>query len=116
MLPTWAAAWEPSLQRKSGKSINARARLPSQLPASARCSARRPGRSGREVTDIGVAPTPLLYFSAVHLEADGADHDYRQPQSPAEFNGFKTVCGFRHRCMEKPIQEVLHIIQKPAIS
>ena len=28
--------------------------------------------SGCEVTDIGVVPTPLLYFSAVHLEADGA--------------------------------------------
>ncbi len=28
--------------------------------------------SGCDVTDVGVVPTPLLYFSAVHLKADGA--------------------------------------------
>src|SRR5438477_6449130 len=28
--------------------------------------------TGCEVTDIGVVPTPLLYFSAVHLETDRA--------------------------------------------
>ena len=47
---------------------------------------------GCEVTDIGVIPTPLLYFSAVHLEADGAIM-ITGSHNPSEFNGFKTVCG-----------------------
>ncbi len=48
--------------------------------------------TGCEVTDIGVVPTPLLYFSAVHLEADGAIM-ITGSHNPSEFNGFKTVCG-----------------------
>jgi phosphomannomutase / phosphoglucomutase len=48
--------------------------------------------TGCEVTDIGVVPTPLLYFSAVHLEADGAIM-ITGSHNPSEFNGFKSVCG-----------------------
>jgi phosphomannomutase/phosphoglucomutase len=48
--------------------------------------------TGCEVTDIGVVPTPLLYFSAVHLETDGAVM-ITGSHNPSEFNGFKTVCG-----------------------
>jgi len=48
--------------------------------------------TGCEVTDIGVVPTPLLYFSAVHLETDGAVM-ISGSHNPSEFNGFKTVCG-----------------------
>ena len=48
--------------------------------------------TGCEVTDIGVVPTPLTYFSAVHLEADGAVM-ITGSHNPSEFNGFKTVCG-----------------------
>ncbi len=48
--------------------------------------------TGCEVTDIGVVPTPLLYFSAVHLETNGAVM-ITGSHNPAEFNGFKTVCG-----------------------
>ena len=48
--------------------------------------------TGCEVTDIGVVPTPLLYFSAVHLETDGAIM-ITGSHNPSEFNGFKTVCG-----------------------
>ena len=48
--------------------------------------------SGCEVTDIGIVPTPLLYFSAAHLEADGAVM-ITGSHNPSEFNGFKTVCG-----------------------
>jgi len=47
---------------------------------------------GCEVTDIGVIPTPMLYFSAVHLEADGGVM-ITGSHNPSEFNGFKTVCG-----------------------
>src|SRR5258708_17715208 len=47
---------------------------------------------GCTVTDIGVVPTPLLYFSAVHTKADGAVM-ITGSHNPVEFNGFKTVCG-----------------------
>lgn len=48
--------------------------------------------SGCRVTDIGVAPTPVLYYSQFHLKADGAVM-ITGSHNPAEFNGFKTVCG-----------------------
>jgi phosphomannomutase/phosphoglucomutase len=48
--------------------------------------------SGCEVTDIGVVPTPVLYFSAFHLKTDGAVM-ITGSHNPSEFNGFKTVCG-----------------------
>ncbi len=48
--------------------------------------------AGCEVTDIGVGPTPLLYYSTVHLESDGGVM-ITGSHNPSEFNGFKTVCG-----------------------
>jgi len=80
------------LQRKSGRRIN--------LGRDCRLSGPRLHdalleglmASGCEVTDVGVVPTPLLYFSAVHLKADGAVM-ITGSHNPAEFNGFKTVCG-----------------------
>jgi len=48
--------------------------------------------SGCEITDVGVVPTPLLYFSAVHLKTGGAIM-ITGSHNPAEFNGFKSVCG-----------------------
>jgi phosphomannomutase/phosphoglucomutase len=48
--------------------------------------------AGLQVYDIGVCPTPLLYFSLFHLDVDGgimitASHN------PAEYNGFKICVG-----------------------
>src|SRR5260370_1000143 len=48
--------------------------------------------SGRNVTDIGVVPTPVLYSSAHHLKASGAVM-ITCSTHPPESNGFKTVCG-----------------------
>ncbi len=48
--------------------------------------------SGCEVTDIGDVPTPLLYYSAKHLRTDGAVM-ITGSHNPAEYNGFKSVCG-----------------------
>ncbi len=48
--------------------------------------------TGCHVTDIGVCPTPVYYFSLFHLKKDGgmmitASHN------PADFNGFKVSVG-----------------------
>lgn len=48
--------------------------------------------SGCSVTDVGVVPTPLLYFSSVHLKADGAVM-ITGSHNPAEYNGFKVMSG-----------------------
>jgi phosphomannomutase/phosphoglucomutase len=48
--------------------------------------------SGCEITDVGVVPTPLLYYSAVHLKTGGAIM-ITGSHNPAEFNGFKAVSG-----------------------
>lgn len=97
------------LQRKSGPRIN--------LGRDCRLSSPRLHdallegllASGCDVTDVGVAPTPLLYFSAVHLKADGAIM-ITGSHNPAEFNGFKTVCG-SGTLHGETIQEVRRLIE-----
>lgn len=48
--------------------------------------------SGLEVYDIGVCPTPLLYFSLFHLELDGGIQ-VTASHNPTEYNGFKVCMG-----------------------
>jgi phosphomannomutase/phosphoglucomutase len=97
------------LQRKSGPRIN--------LGCDCRLSSPRLHdallegllASGCDVTDVGVVPTPLVYFSAVHLKADGAIM-ITGSHNPAEFNGFKTVCG-SGTLHGETIQEVRKLIE-----
>jgi phosphomannomutase/phosphoglucomutase len=66
--------------------------------------------AGCDVTDIGVVPTPVLYYSAQHWKADGAVM-ITGSHNPPEYNGFKTVCG-SGTLHGEAIQDVLHLIQK----
>ncbi|MDX2153016.1 MAG: phosphomannomutase/phosphoglucomutase [Bryobacteraceae bacterium] len=65
--------------------------------------------AGCAVTDIGVVPTPLLYYAVRHLGAAGGVM-ITGSHNPAEYNGFKTVCG-ASTIHGQQIQEVLRILQ-----
>ena len=65
--------------------------------------------TGCDVTDIGVCPTPVLYFSIQHLNMEGgvmvtASHN------PGEYNGFKMCLGMSS-IHGRQIQEILEIIK-----
>ena len=48
--------------------------------------------AGLHVYDIGVCPTPLLYFSLFHLDTDGGIQ-ITASHNPSEYNGFKICLG-----------------------
>jgi phosphomannomutase/phosphoglucomutase len=48
--------------------------------------------AGAHVVDIGIGPTPLLYFAAHHLQTDGAVH-VTGSHNPGEDNGLKMMRG-----------------------
>jgi len=64
--------------------------------------------AGCHVTDVGVVPTPLLYFSAFHLKASGGVM-ITGSHNPAEYNGFKVMAG-KSTIHGAEIQEILRII------
>src|ERR1700722_19364298 len=65
--------------------------------------------SGCDVTDLGVVPTPVLYYSVFRLKADGAVM-ITASHNPAEFNGFKSVCG-ASTLHGEAIQELRHMME-----
>ena len=65
--------------------------------------------AGAQVLDIGTVPTPVLYFSAVHFQADGAVM-ITGSHNPPEYNGFKSVCS-PGTLYGQAIQDVKKLIQ-----
>jgi phosphomannomutase/phosphoglucomutase len=59
---------------------------------------------GLQVYDIGVCPTPLLYFSLFHLGVDGGIQ-VTASHNPSEYNGFK-LCVGKSTIFGEQIQEV----------
>jgi len=65
--------------------------------------------SGCQVTDLGVVPTPVLYYSVFHLQADGGVM-ITGSHNPPEFNGFKVVSGSSTIYGER-IQELRRMVE-----
>jgi phosphomannomutase / phosphoglucomutase len=65
--------------------------------------------AGANVLDVGVGPTPVLYFSVVHFKADGAIM-ITGSHNPSEYNGLKTVCGTGTLHGDQ-IQHILRLIE-----
>lgn len=65
--------------------------------------------TGLKITDVGQCPTPVLYFSAAHLETDGGIM-ITGSHNPPEFNGIKMAYG-KTSIHGKMIQEIRRLIE-----
>jgi phosphomannomutase/phosphoglucomutase len=70
--------------------------------------------TGLSVIDVGICPTPLLYFSIIRYSADGGVM-ITGSHNPPEFNGFKLCVGPSTLYGEK-IQEVRRIVEAGVFS
>jgi phosphomannomutase/phosphoglucomutase len=68
--------------------------------------------SGRDVVDIGVVPTPLLYWSLHHVKVAGGIQ-ITGSHNPPEYNGFKLSVGTSSLHGEE-IQELYRLTSAPA--
>ena len=64
--------------------------------------------TGCDVIDVGVCPTPVLYFAIHHLKAQGGAM-VTASHNPAEYNGFKLMNGY-DSIHSEGLQEVRRII------
>jgi phosphomannomutase/phosphoglucomutase len=65
--------------------------------------------TGLTIVDVGQCPTPVLYFSAKHLEFDGGIM-ITGSHNPPEFNGIKMAFG-KTSIHGEQIQEIKHLIE-----
>ena len=70
--------------------------------------------TGCSVTDVGIVPTPVFYFSIYHLKKEGGII-ITGSHNPPEFNGFKLAQGTSTLYGER-IQDVRRIIEKAEFS
>ena len=70
--------------------------------------------SGMRVTDIGMVPTPLLYFSLFQLDVHGGIQ-ITGSHNPPEFNGFK-VCLNKTTIFGREIQEIREIAESGKVT
>ncbi len=70
--------------------------------------------TGCNVTDVGVCPTPLLYFSILHLQKAGGI-EITGSHNPPDFNGFK-ICVGKDTIHGQAIQDLRRIIETKAFA
>ena len=97
------------MQRKAGRKVNLGRDVRLSGPRLHKAFLEGLLASGCEITDVGVVPTPLLYYSVYSLKADGAVM-ITGSHNPADYNGFKSVCG-GGAIFGQAIQDVLGLIQ-----
>ncbi len=68
--------------------------------------------SGIDVVDVGMVPTPVLYFALYHFNTDGAIQ-ITGSHNPPEFNGFKMLIG-KETLYGEAIQELRRRIEARA--
>ena len=66
--------------------------------------------TGCNVTDIGVCPTPVFYFSVLHLKKD-AGVMITGSHNPSKFNGFK-LCVGKETIYGEEIQKIRQIMER----
>ena len=69
--------------------------------------------AGMVVVDLGVVPTPLMYFSLYHLKTDGGVM-ITGSHNPPEYNGFK-ICVGDEALFGHQIQEIRGLIEADAL-
>lgn len=65
--------------------------------------------TGLDVIDVGLCPTPLLYYSLFHLDVDGGIM-VTGSHNPPEYNGFK-ICMGKETIHGEQIQEIRKVIE-----
>ena len=81
-------------------------------PMFAEAVARGLLRTGCSVEEIGVVPTPLLYFTVYHRKKEGAVM-VTGSHNPPEYNGFKVMVG-EETLFGQDIQDIYGIIREGA--
>ncbi len=71
-------------------------------------------KTGIDIVDVGMVPTPVLYFSIYHLKMDGGIQ-ITGSHNPPEFNGFK-ICLGEGSLYGEQIQEIRRICEKGEFS
>lgn len=66
--------------------------------------------TGCDVIDVGVCPTPVLYFSIQHLNLDGGAM-VTASHNPPEYNGFKLMSGL-DSIHSEGLQDVRRVVEK----